>query len=208
MKAKSFDRKRLDSSNISQYLEEIYPGSRKRAIKSKTLDMTFYIQDDYGLAGDCTITSLMTCLSYYLNYEKSDEEVYNVVEKYAKKFGCYKGNGTNPLAIKRIFDAAAKELKVSIYPTSSGYLKNVGYNFNKIMNLIDNKIPVVISINNDGRNYYRNHSMTIIGYTNYRITQKTGKIVNRRFLKVYDNWRSTFGYIDYEVLSSISSINY
>ena len=124
-----------------------------------------------------------------------------MVEKYAKKFGCYKGNGTNPLAIKRIFDAAAKELKVSIYPTSSGYLKNVGYNFNKIMNLIDNKIPVVISINNDGRNYYRNHSMTIMGYTNYRITQKTGKIVNRSFLNVYDNWRFIFGYIDYKVLS-------
>jgi hypothetical protein len=87
-------------------------------------------------------------------------------------------------------------------------MKNVGYKFEKIMNLIDNKVPVIISVNNDGRNYYRNHSMTIIGYTIYRITLVDGQTINRRFLKVYDNWRSTFGYIDYEVLSSISSINY
>ena len=205
----AFNSKRLDASNINQYLSELYPQAKtKRAIKSKTIDMNYYIQDDYGLANDCTLTSLMTVLLYYLKYDRNEQEVYDLVERIAKKYG-YKNNGTNPLAIKRIYDTAAGQLGLSaVIPTYSGYMKNIGYKFEKIMNLIDNKVPAIISVNNDGRNYYRNHSMTIIGYTIYRITLVDGQTINRRFLKVYDNWRSTFGYIDYEVLSSISSINY
>ena len=209
MKAKSFNSKRLTSSNMNEYLEALYPQSRKRAIKSKSLKMKSFLQNDFGLSNDCTLTSIMTCLVYHSGNRLDPNVVYGIVEKYAKNYGYTGTKGTNPLVIKRIYDASAYELRLnSIVPTSTGYLKNVGYNYEKICELIGKNIPIIISINNDGRNYYRNHSMTIMGYITYRLTLSSGKNVLRKFLRVYDNWYDTISYIDYETLSYISSINY
>ena len=79
------------------------------------------------------------------------------------------------------------------------YLKGVGYNWNIIKNNIQNNIPMILSLWNDGRNYYKNHSVIIVGFNEF----KTKKI-----LTVYDNWHETLSYIDYDKLSIISCINY
>ena len=60
-------------------------------------------------------------------------------------------------------------------------------------------ITMVLSLWNDGRNYYKNHSVIIVGFNEF----KTKKI-----LTVYDNWHETLSYIDYDKLSIISCINY
>lgn len=202
----SFTGKRLTSSNINNYLEELFPNSRKRAIKSKTLDLIPLLQEDYGEANDCTITSITTCICNLL--DKAPEEVYSVVEHIAKKNG-YNGttNGTNPLKIKKIYDLSLKSFGSKLI-TKSGYGKCIGYSYDKICNLIDAKTPIILSVNNDGRNYYRNHSITIIGYTRYRLQLANGITRERRMLKVYDNWYKEYGFVDYEVLSTISSINH
>ena len=55
-------------------------------------------------------------------------------------------------------------------------------------------------MNNDGRNYYINHSVIIVGYMEYTS--------NCKMLIVYDNWDESVSYIDFNKLSKISCINY
>lgn len=83
------------------------------------------------------------------------------------------------------------------------YLKNIGFNFNTIKKQLDQGNPVIISMMNDGRNVYKNHSIVVIGYNVYKIDNR-----DIRILAVYDNWSREVRYIDYERLSIISSINY
>ena len=56
---------------------------------------------------------------------------------------------------------------------------------------------------NDGRSFYKNHSIVVIGYNRYKIDNR-----EIRILAIYDNWAKEVRYIDYERLSMISSINY
>lgn len=57
---------------------------------------------------------------------------------------------------------------------------------------------MLLNLWNDGRNYYKNHSVLIIGY---KITEN-----NDFILTIYDNWYKHNSYIDYNKLSIISSI--
>ena len=57
----------------------------------------------------------------------------------------------------------------------------------------------------DGRNYYSNHSVLIVGYREYPLNNSKKAI---RFLIVQDNWNKNVSFIDYDKLSIVSSINY
>ena len=61
---------------------------------------------------------------------------------------------------------------------------------------------------NDGRNYYKNHSIVILGYETFRLKADDGKIKNVDMLIIYDNWSKNIGYVDYDLVSEISCINY
>jgi hypothetical protein len=63
------------------------------------------LQNDYGEASDCSITSMTATIRYYLNNSLAPLDIYNQVERYAKCYG-YNGvkRGTNPLTIKKIFN--------------------------------------------------------------------------------------------------------
>ena len=50
---------------------------------------------------------------------------------------------------------------------------------------------------NDGRKYYKNHTVTVIGYKKYK---------KAKILIVADNWHKEVCYIDYNKLSFISSL--
>ena len=73
-------------------------------------------------------------------------------------------------------------------------IKNVKYN-------IDRKTPVLLSIKNDGLNYYKNHTVVIDGYYDF--------IVNNThvyMLQTRDNWTNKIVYVDYQKISLFSSI--
>ena len=149
------------------------------------------LQADYGEDYDCSITCITAMLS-----NGNPDETYKKVEEIAKKY-FYNGKtiGTIPFFIKAILDEAAN------VNSKRGYGKNIGFTWSKIKSLIAMDKPIILSMLNDGRNYYRNHSVTIVGYNEYN----NGKV---RLLAVYDNWRKTISYIDYSKLCTISSINY
>lgn len=202
---KDFNNKRLWNGNIREYLKKKYKGTKViKCTSSKLLNFKPLLQDDYGEAGDCTLTSLTACVNYYLANSKPIEEIYNYVEKIAKKWG-YKGNiGTFPLFIQRIYNQTLKHFPCAKKRTAQGYIKGVGFNFNTIKNILNKNTPIVLSIKNDGRNYYTNHTITIVGYMIYSINNKH----TANILVVYDNWTKSESFIDFDVLPIMASINY
>lgn len=204
MKApKDFEKKRLNTSNVEEYLKKKFNTEDVQQISSKVLPITPLLQNDYGEAGDCTLTSITTCINYYRAGQSAIQEIYDYVEKVAKKWG-YNGNiGTFPLFIQYIYNKVLKKFPCVKKKTAQRYFKNVGFNFNTIKNTINKSTPIVLSINNDGRNYYKNHSITIIGYKVFKVNKQT---VN--MLVVYDNWYANEAYVDFDALPVIASINY
>jgi hypothetical protein len=84
-----------------------------------------------------------------------------------------------------------------------GYMKNIGFKFETIKSEIHKNNPLILSVLKDGNDYYKNHSITIIGYELYRIN---GQLIP--MLVIYDNWYSSISYVDYNKMSTIASIHY
>ena len=179
----------ISNTNLIEYV------NKETQINSKLINgFKPILQDKYGGTNDCTICSITAIQSYRENYKRSFQLLYNLIEKTAKNY-CYNSEsfGTIPFTIKNIIN------KTFNVKSQVRYLKGIGYNCNIIKNNIQNNIPMVLSLWNDGRNYYKNHSVIIVGFNEF----KTKKI-----LTVYDNWHETLSYIDYDKLSRISCINY
>lgn len=200
----------LTDVNLMTYVKNQNPEVNSDDIKihrKLQIPVIPFLQKDYGDDMDCTITSIATILYHKLVRQNSTNEnfenIYAIVAKYAKKY-FYNGNiGVFPLFNKKIFDAAATELNLNIASTKSGYLKNIGYSFDEICGLIRKSNPISLSMWKDGRNFYNNHTVVIIGYNIIDVGNK-----QMRFLMIYDNWSKTKSYIDYDKLSTISCINY
>lgn len=182
--------KRLDDSNLQSYIEETYEPITDE-VSEMIKGYTPLLQRDYGKANDCTLTCITAMLS-----TGNPEVVYKKVESIAKKY-FYDGDkfGTIPFFIKSILDESAAA------DSESRYGKGVGFNWSDIKKLIKQNKPIILSLVNDGRGYYMNHSITIAGYKEFN----KGKI---RILAVYDNWRKTIAYLDFNKLPTICSINY
>ena len=81
----------------------------------------------------------------------------------------------------------------------SGYGKGIGWRWATVKRLIACQTPVILNLWDDGRGYYHDHTVTVIGVEEYR---------KDRFLLVLDNWNESISLIDYKKLSIISSINW
>ena len=150
---------------------------------------------------DCTLTS-MTSIVYFLSQKKYKiEDIYNYTEKIAKKYLYVGTKGTPFVTIRKIFHKVLN--KFGLPKAYVKYGKNFGYNFDSIVAEINKGNPLILTMNNDGRNYYENHSVTAVGYAVFRVGDY--KI---RLIKVYDNWRKIISYVDYEKMSTISTIHY
>ena len=202
----SFNRKRLDANNIQKYMMETYPElfiTIKDISGKRLISIPALLQKDYGGLNDCTLTS-MTAFAMFLKQATFANDIYKVIESLAKQYGYTGSKGTNPFLIKRIFDSALIALKIK-KETKARFIKNIGYNFNLIKQTIDAGTPIILSMYSDGRNYYSNHSVLIVGYREYPLNNSKKAI---RFLMVQDNWNKNVSFIDYEKLSIVSSINY
>ncbi len=183
---------RIDNSNIADYL-----GTDNFYIK-KLYNIQPLLQNDYGEANDCTLTSLTTLL-YWRYPAYTPNQIYNIVEQVASKYG-YKGyKGTNPLFIKTICNISCKQMQL---PCSFGskYGKGIGYTFDFIKRqIIYHNNPVILNLWKDGNNFYHNHTVLVIGFCETK---------NKKLLAIYDNWYTSISYIDYDKLNLISSIVY
>ena len=152
------------------------------------------LQNDFGKAQDCTLTSM----AYIFGPEH-----YNLIESVAKRYG-YNGDrwGTFSITIRKIMQTVMNRIggEYQFKKAKSAYLKNIGVKWELCKKLSHQNMPFyILNISNDGRNYYKNHSVTVIGYKEYQ---------NARFLVVYDNWFKTSALIDFDKLSIFCSINW
>lgn len=176
---------RLDYS----WLAMEYPKRGKQTYR-KLIPMTGLLQKNYGKRQDCTLTSL-ACI-YGARW-------YGVIEKIALKYG-YDGDkkGTNPLTVKAITRELLKTLHEPGKPRSA-YGKIVGWNWRTARALAERGIPAVLNLWDDGRGYYHDHSVVLVGVEAYE---------RAKFLLVLDNWHETISLIDYGKLSAVSSLNW
>lgn len=148
------------------------------------------LQKNYGEDYDCTLTSLASMFG---------EEHYDLIESCAKKFG-YNGKktGTSPLVIKSLMQKVMKELGIK-GKCFGRYGKGVSFNYSGIERLLKRGHKIVLNMTGDGRGYYKNHSVLIVGVAKY------GK---HRLLAVYDNWNLGISFVDYDKMCPICSINW
>ena len=166
-----------------------YP-KRGKQLYRHLIPLKGLLQKNYGKRFDCTLTSLACIFG---------EEYYATIERIAEKYG-YDGdkNGTNPLVVRCITQELAKRIKVK-GKAKSAYGKSIGWTWGMVKRLIAKNTPVVLNLWDDGRKYYHDHTVTIVGVEEYQ---------NGKFLIVLDNWNESVSLIDYNKLCVISSINW
>lgn len=177
---KQYYNKRLSGANLENYLKDTY-GELKIKSYKQIPNVKPFLQKDYGGEGDCTLTSILTTTGFY-RCELNMNDVYNYIEKVAKKYLYHPNIGTNPFFNKNIVKEVFKYFKIQ-NPVSSKLIKGIGFNAYTIINEIKNAHPVILSITNDGRSYYKNHTITIVGYNIYE--DKNGKEII--IFRVFDN---------------------
>ena len=169
---------RLSEVNLINYLIDNF--GKPNFVETKTIVIQAFLQKNYGGIGDCTLTSILELVMYY-KPELNDNEVYNYIEKIAKKYLYRENFGTSSFFNKLIIKEVFKHFNINKSVTSK-YIKNIGFKKEDIVKILKTKTPIILSLTNDGRNYYMNHTITIIGYTIYKINGK-----NKLMLKVHDN---------------------
>lgn len=190
-----FEGKRLSDENI-----HIYAGTSQVKRANVIKNITSLLQQDYGDLNDCAITSITTVV-YFYNKNQKIQKIYDTVEGIGKKTRLYNSKvyGTLPFGIKKICSDALKKFNTPKV-IREGYGKNVGYKYDQIIKHIDLGKPIILNIHKDGRKFYENHTILIVGY----MEMQNGK----QFLKVYDNWHRGISYVDYQKLSVISSADF
>lgn len=200
----NFQKKRLTPANVKEYLQKNYLfGEEITEVKRKHISTPIFLQNNYGKDGDCTLTSILTLTKFY-NKSVEDNEIYNFIEKIAQVF-FYNGDtyGTIPIFNGAIIRETFKHFHID-HKIQTKYFKGVGFNLNKIINLLDNNTPIMISIFKDGRKYYDGHTVTIVGYVIYQDEKHNQSTM----LLVHDNWFNSYSFLDYEALRGICSICY
>ena len=197
-----YNGKRIYSYEIAKYMVETYLEKEIHLESSKLLNIKPFLQKNYGGEGDCTLTSILTVVKYY-KPELDENEVYNYIETIAKKYLYRENLGTLPIFNKEIVKNVFKYFNINknVY---SKYLKNIGFNMNTIITQLNNNIPVILSLTKDGRNFYENHTVTIIGYKIYKTSDGQKKVM----FAIYDNWTQMVCYLDYQFLRTDCLICY
>ena len=186
---------RLQATNLQNYINSKYPGAEY--ICARTMFYRpYYLQKDFGGLNDCTLMSIS--YAYKMAYPNKDiNAIYNKVEAAAKKFFYNDKIGTIPFFINNII---SKAFNIN----SQGKLvKNVGFNPSTIIKALEKGKIVILSMFSDGNNYFKNHSVSVVGYKKYK---HNGRYIY--FFEVRDNWNSFSSYVDYQTMSCVSSINY
>ena len=204
-----YDCRRLDNLNIQKYILSKNLGYDKIELKkSNMINLVPFLQKNFGEDYDCTLTSISSCLYYWLNKTRTPQEVYFEVEKNARKY-FYDGTkfGTIPIFIKNIYQECATNFQLD-FKAQSHYIKGLGFTKDFLKTVLDYETPIILSFLNDGRDFYLSHSVTVVGYKDFLIkSEKLPDKIETVFC-VYDNWNATISYIDFDVLSSISCICY
>lgn len=189
----------ITTRNIEEYIAETY-GSKPNMTSEFLLPVVPLLQGDYGEDNDCTLTAITEVIHYLTRMKFTATTVYNIVVSIARKY-CYRpSTGTFSLFVTSIMKKAYNNVNLSYNKMHGAYLKNVGFSFDKIKNILRKDTPMVLNLCRANDGYYHNHSVAIVGYAVYN---------NRyRFLVIHDNWEPEYRYIDYDEMNMFCSVNW
>ena len=211
-----YDSQPLTDKNIGNYILSNHLNAANLRLKNvKELKVKPFLQRNFvELVNDCTFTSIVTCVHYFYPTTATPQEIYDVaLSTYRRVFPQYqKISGTVPFAIRTVYNEVFKYFKLPFYTVKSKYGNKVGFSYHTIKTQIDNGIPVILSFYDDNRKFYKNHSITVIGYAEFemdntdRVSSRFSPILSKNMLIVYDNWSTEIRYVDLDLISPISSI--
>ena len=119
-----YKKKRLSALNIKGYLSDDDSTTSISLTKQLTLsNFKALLQKDYGGLGDCTLTSMTASILWELP-GTNIQEIYDEVERNAKKFLYNEKKGTFPLFIKAIYNRSRKFFGLSDN-TKAKYIKGL-----------------------------------------------------------------------------------
>ena len=198
---KNTNAKKLTATNIVDYIEKNYGSPATKVSDKHLIRFVPLLQNDFGGDNDCALTSMTAIIHNLTGLKHQTSSIYSDVEKNARKYLFTNAFGLYAPAINSVLNKTLS--KYCSKQSKTANKKNVGYNFNTIVSQINKNNPMILNIVNDGRGFYKKHSVVVVGYAEYSAKGK-----KRQFLKVYDNWSREIGYVDYAKLSSSSSLNY
>ena len=210
-----YDSQRLTDKNIQNYILSSNLNYSDISLKSvNQLAIAPFLQKDFTnkVEGNCSISSITTCIYYHCPQHYDENVIYAATEAIASKY-FYRPEkfGTIPFFIKTIYDQGLDYFQVP-QKIKSKYINHIGFNFNTIKEQIDNKKPVILSMWNDGRDFYKSHSVVVVGYAQFNVFGNISSLFNQQKVKnmllVYDNWTKKVSYVDPDIVSPISCIVY
>lgn len=211
-----YDNKALTDENITNYLLSNELNFDEIALKNlKELKIEPFLQNDFGEKNDCTLVSIMTCVHYFYPGIATPEELYETISNiYKRNYPQFqKIDGTIPFFIKSVYNEVFKYYKLHFYIPRSRYGNGIGFNFKTIRNQLDQNTPVILSFWKDGRDFYFNHTVVVIGYAEFELYRThpvslLPQSKTRNMLIIYDNWSKQIRYLDPKELNIISNIVY
>ncbi len=211
-----YDGQPLTDKNIGNYiLSNELNATNIRLREIKELDVKPFLQKDFRtLEQDCTFTSILTCVHYFYPQVADVQTIYDVaLNIYKREYPQYqKVKGTVPFAIRSVYNEIYKYFKLHFYTIRSKYVNKIGFSYKDIKTQIDNGIPVILSFYNDRRKYYKNHTVTVIGYAEFEmdnmdpVLSRIKPIKTKNMLIIYDNWSTDIRYLDLDLIGPVSSI--
>lgn len=179
-------------SNIDRYMDKNYPHAR--LIEKNSLILPNFLQEDVSKdLNNCSLTSILRVTNFYIP-DLDKKVAYNKLYRIAKTRGYIAAIGTLPGVISLIANSFFKNNDIPLKSSSVYFFRY----FYKIKNEIDNKRPFLMNL---AVGYYRNHTVTVVGYREYFYKDLKVKI-----LEVIDGWTQEVRYIDYSVLNGLFSL--
>jgi len=183
--------------NINLYLEKKYKGKPVMVDRGKTLIINRQsMQEITGRkANNCTLVAISRILMYYrirmrkTGIDRNIGDIYRKVEAIGAEYGYTDAKGVVPIFVDDIVEEAFE-----MYGCKAKCKGHYIWSFEKqVKREIAAGRPVIMNI---ARGFYKNHTVTVIGYRIYSVNGKEYPI-----LAVADGWNKGVHYIDYNAFA-------
>lgn len=204
MSSQTEPNERLTSDNVINYLQERYAmGKNITEIRGKELILPQFTTAQFN-SNSSTLIAITSIVKFYRR-NKDNQVIYNCIKEIAQRY-FYDGRswGLIPVFGKAILGQAFYRFTINHSRFQSRLFKNIGFNINTITSIINKCKPIIMSMKNDGRNCYHNHSVVIVGYVDFQ--DENSKV--KRMLLIHDGIEATYSYLDYNEISTCSMICY
>lgn len=172
-------------SDCDAYVKDRY-GRECHMETEKELSLESFSMSDISTdANNCVLTGITRILSYHLKGKVSVTEIYCQVKTVAMQKGFSTKKGLPFHKIRGVLKLVAEAFGLQSCRVKSVYLFRI---FHAVKKEIDAGNPVLLNIS---WGYYKNHTVTGIGYRIYKRNRRTCL-----FIVVYDGWTNQKMFLD------------